>query len=319
MRYTKQPLKFEQQIEKLKSRGLLINDEKSAENYLSNISYYRLRAYTFPFQDNNNQGNDHHFFRDNIHFEDIIDLYCFDRRLRVLIFNALEKIEVALRTKFIYEYSIETGNSHWFVDKNTYLNPNKQIRISQTESVSAYDFLMKKVSEDVSRSDEDFVQHYKNKYSSPDLPPAWMTLETLSFGNLSKLIANLGCKSEPYKKIALSFGLPASFILKNWIYSFSVLRNYCAHHSRIWNRRYHVELKMPYNTMFPFIDKQNLDKIYKNKIFAALCCIQYIIKIISPQSNFKNNLFEIIDNGGNLLNLKDMGFLQGWKNFGVWK
>jgi abortive infection bacteriophage resistance protein len=178
---------------------------------------------------------------------------------------------------------------------------------------------MKKVSEDVSRSDEDFVQHYKNKYSSPDLPPAWMTLETLSFGNLSKLIANLDCKSEPYKRIALSFGLSNSFILENWIYSFSVLRNYCAHHSRIWNRRYHVELKMPYNTKFPFIDRQNLNKIYKNKIFAALCCIQYIIRIISPQSNFKNNLFETIDNGGNLLNFKDMGFPQGWRNFGVWK
>jgi abortive infection bacteriophage resistance protein len=88
MHYTKKPLKIEQQIKKLKSRGLLINDEKSAGNYLSNISYYRLRAYTFPFQDNDSQENDHCFFRNNIHFEDIIDLYCFDRRLRVLIFNA---------------------------------------------------------------------------------------------------------------------------------------------------------------------------------------------------------------------------------------
>ncbi|MDR1653925.1 MAG: Abi family protein [Prevotellaceae bacterium] len=307
MEYTKNPLTIGEQIKKLKHRGLLIKDEKSAENYLSNISYYRLRAYTFPFQDNDNQNNDHHFLQNNIKFEDIIDLYCFDRRLRALIFNALEKIEVALRTKFIYEYSIATNNSHWFADKNIYFNLN------------LYDSLLDKIEGDIRRSNEDFIQHYKQKYSDPIMPPAWMTLETLSFGNLSKLIANLDCKSKPYRKIALSFGLFNSFILENWIYSFSVLRNYCAHHSRIWNRRFHVELKMPYNTKFPFINKQDLNKIFKNKIFAALCCIQYINKIISPQSDFKNHLLEIIDNRNNLLNLKDMGFPQGWEKFEVWQ
>jgi abortive infection bacteriophage resistance protein len=319
MKYLKQPLSIEEQIKKLKGRGLLIDNEKSAENYLSNISYYRLRAYTFPFQDNKQGENDHKFLRNNIRFEDIIDLYCFDRRLRALIFNALEKIEVALRTKFIYEYSISSNDSHWFLKKNSYFNPDKQIRLSKTEYIAAYDLLIKKISEDVNRSDEDFVQHYQQKYSEPTMPPAWMTLETLSFGNLSKLIANLDCKSAPYKRIALSLGLSNSLILENWIYSFSVLRNYCAHHSRIWNRRFHVELKMPYNTAYPFINKNDLSKIYKNKLFAALCCIQYIIKIISPQSDFKNNLISIINDGGNLLNIKDMGFSQDWKNFGVWK
>jgi abortive infection bacteriophage resistance protein len=187
MKYIKQPLSIKEQIKKLQGRGLLIDNEKTAENYLSNISYYRLRAYTFPFQDNENTKNDHKFLRDNIRFEDIIDLYCFDRRLRTLIFNALEKIEVALRTKFIYEYSISSNDSHWFLDKNSYFNPNKQIQISVTEHISVYDLLIKKISEDVNRSDEDFVQHYKQKYSKPTMPPTWMTLETLSFGNLSKL------------------------------------------------------------------------------------------------------------------------------------
>ena len=85
MKYTKSPLSIEQQIEKLKRRGLLIKDVNIAANYLSNINYYRLRAYTFPFQDNVNTINDHHFLMNDIHFEDIIDLYCFDRQLRLLI------------------------------------------------------------------------------------------------------------------------------------------------------------------------------------------------------------------------------------------
>ena len=307
MKYTKQPITIPQQIERLKKRGLIIKNEKSAENYLSNISYYRLRAYTYPFQDNENLENNHIFLRKNIHFEDIIDLYCFDRKLRLLIFNALEKIEIAIRTKFTYEYSIATNNSHWFENKNLYFNSDK------------YDFIIEKVSEDVGRSNEDFIKHYNTKYSEPELPPSWMTLETLSFGSLSKLIANLDCKSATYKKISLFFGLTNSFILENWIYSFSVLRNYCAHHSRIWNRRFHVELKLPYNTVFPFIDRKDMNTIRSNKLFALLSCIQYILKIISPNSNFKNNLLDLLNNDGNLLSVKDMGFPENWHSFGVWK
>jgi abortive infection bacteriophage resistance protein len=305
MEYTKQPLIVEQQIAKLKQRGLVIKDEKSAANYLSNISYYRLRAYTFPFQDNENLEKDHHFTQNDICFNDIIDLYCFDRRLRALIFNALEKIEIALRTRFIYGYGTATNNSHWFTDKTLYFDH--------------FDFIMEKITEDVNRSDEDFIKHYRQKYTSPDLPPSWMTLETLSFGNLSKLIANLDCKSPIYKRISKSFGLPNPFILENWIYSFSVLRNYCAHHSRIWNRRFHVELKLPYNTAFPFIAREMQSKIHTNKLFVVLSAIQYVIKIISPQSDFKNNLLDLIKNGGKLLNIRDMGFPEKWQNCDVWK
>jgi len=307
MKYTKTPLSIKQQIEKLKQRGLLINDENIAVNYLSNISYYRLRAYTFPFQDNKNAINNHHFLMNDIHFEDIIDLYCFDRRLRLLILNALEKIEIALRTKFTYEYSMESGDSHWFTNKSLYFIQDR------------YDSMMTKIIEDVNRSNEDFIIHYQTKYTSPDLPPAWMTLETLSFGNISKLISNLDCKSEPYKRISLAFGLPKSFILENWIYSFSVLRNFCAHHSRIWNRRFHVEMKLPYNTIFPFIDKEYISTIRTNKIFAVLSCIQYIINIISPESSFKSTLKNIISESGKLINIKDMGFPYNWQDFEVWK
>jgi abortive infection bacteriophage resistance protein len=306
MIYEKKPLTIQQQIAKLKQRGLVISNQKTAENYLSNISYYRLRAYTFPFQDNTPE-SDHEFLKDNINFEDIIALYCFDRRLRALIFNALEKIEVALRTKLTYEYSIETNDSHWFTNKALYFNQDK------------FDGIMEKITEDVIRSNEDFVRHYQQKYTSPTLPPSWMTLETLSFGNISKMMANLDAKSQTYRRISTAFGLPNSLILENWIYSFSVLRNYCAHHSRIYNRRFHVEMKLPYNTTFPFINRKDLAEIHSNKLFAVLSCIQYIIKIISPESDFKNALIKAIADGGNLLNIKEMGFPKNWQTFDVWK
>ena len=106
MKYTKPPLSITDQIAKLKKRGLNFNDERKAAHYLSNISYYRLRAYTYPFQDNSDPN---HQFIKEICFEEIIELYVFDRRLRLLVFNAIEKIEIALRTKIVYEFSMANG------------------------------------------------------------------------------------------------------------------------------------------------------------------------------------------------------------------
>jgi abortive infection bacteriophage resistance protein len=265
-----------------------------------------LRAYTYPFQDNTNSDNNHHFERNDIHFSDVIDLYCFDRRLRTLIFNAIEKIEISIRTKIVYEYSITTKNSHWFLDKNLYHQPEQ------------YGYIIDKIKEDVNRSNEDFVSHYNRKYSVPDLPPAWMTLETLSFGNLSKLLSNLDGKLTATKNIVQYFGLPKFVFFINWMHTLSALRNYCAHHSRIWNRRFPIGVRLPYNTTYPFIDKKSLARLYDNKLFASLSCIKYILNIISPGSNFKNNLLHIIAEGGKLLNIKDMGFPKQWQSFGVW-
>ena len=106
MKYTKIPVSISEQIERLKNRGLVFLNEAKAANYLSNISYYRLRAYTYPFQDNHSP--DHPFVQ-KLNFEDIIQLYVFDRRLRLLIFNTIEKIEIALRTQIVYHYSLEYG------------------------------------------------------------------------------------------------------------------------------------------------------------------------------------------------------------------
>jgi len=300
MKYDKKPLSIEQQISELKQQGFVVKDDSAVADFLSNISYYRLKAYTFPFLGNDNK-------KDDINFEDIIALYHFDSRLRTLLFEALAKIEIALRTKLICEYSAETNDSHWFTDNSLYFNIDK------------FGIIMEKIAEDVNRSDEDFIENYKTKYSSPDLPPDLMTLETLSFGNISKLIANLDCKSSPYKKVSMAFGLPNPFILGNWIYSFSVLRNYCAHHSRIWNRRFHVEMKLPYNTVYPFINKKSLTHIHKNKLFAVLSSIQYIMKIVSPETNLKNTLLNIISEGGKLLNIKDMGFPANWQTEPLWQ
>lgn len=314
--YTKKPLSIKTQVFRLENRGLIIDDENLAGDYLSNISYYRLRAYTYPFQNNIDPEADHCFLRDDIHFKDIIDLYCFDRRLRSLIFNAIEKIEVALRTKIVQIYSETTGNSHWYEDEslfkdNSFLNKDD-------EKTYLYDILYDDIEHEVDRSNEDFIKHYKSKYSNPETPPAWMTLEVISFGTLSRLYELLK-KDDNKKMVAKSFGLNKIDILENWMHALSNLRNCCAHHSRVWNRRFIVNILLPTNADHLFLDRDTISKVKRNKLFAYLCCIKYILDIISPNNSFHKNLKELIANGGKLLSLKDMGFPENWNYLGVWR
>ena len=97
MRYTKPALTFEQQIELLENRGLQFPDKDKAAHYLSNISYYRLSAYMLPLKI---QGQER--FQDGVVFDDVLQLYIFDREFRLLIFDVVEKLEVAFRTQMSY-------------------------------------------------------------------------------------------------------------------------------------------------------------------------------------------------------------------------
>ena len=301
--YTKKPLTLDEQVARLKQRGLVFDDESEAIAYLFNISYYRLRAYTYPFQENGD-GVEHNFTRKDIHFKDIIDLYCFDRRLRSLIFNAIEKIEVAVRTKIIQIYAESTHNSHWYDNESLY-------RFD-------YEDLMKHIEADVNRSNEDFIKHYNSKYDNPPMPPSWMALEVVSFATLSRLFKSL--KSDSHKKyITEQFGLKKVAILENWLHAISNLRNCCAHHSRVWNRRFMVSVILPYDTLYPFMDRMTIKQIHTNKLFAVLSCVVYILDIISPGSYFKRNLKELLKSDCRLLDLKDMGFPKYWQSLSVWR
>lgn len=301
--YTKKPLTLAEQVARLKLRGLILDNESEATAYLSNISYYRLRAYTYPFQENS-KGSEHNFTRKDIHFNNIIDLYCFDRRLRLLVFNAIEKIEVAVRAKIVQIYAESTSNSHWYNDKSLYR--------------FGYDGLMEHIHTDVSRSNEDFIKHYYSKYANPEMPPSWMALEVVSFATLSRLFQSLKLDSRK-EHLTEQFGLKKVAILENWLHSISNLRNCCAHHNRVWNRRFMVSVTLPYNTLYPFMDRTTIEQIRTNKLFAVLSCIAYILDIISPGSDFKKNIKELLKSDCCLLTHKDMGFPKSWQTLPVWQ
>lgn len=297
MNYTKPPISIADQIALLVQRGLAVPDPAKAALYLSNISYYRLRAYTYPLQDNT-QAN--HPFRAGSTFDQVLDLYVFDRELRLLVFDAIERIEIALRTQIIYEFAIAYG-SHWFEDPTLYKNTN----LLRND--------LRGLDKEIQRSSEAFIHHYQHKYTNPLRPPSWMSLEVTTMGLLSKLFENLKmCQAK--KNIARHFGLGHPKVLESWMHTFSNARNICAHHGRLWNRQLTQAPIMPNNTTHPFLADQNINP---HQIYAALSCMLYEIKIISPGSHLIAKFKQHIEQNPTV-SLVEMGFPQNWQQEQVW-
>ncbi|NMW22698.1 MAG: Abi family protein [Chlorobiaceae bacterium] len=234
-------------------------------------------------------------------FEQIIELYVFDRKLRSLVFDAMEKIEIAIRTQIIYQWAMPHG-SHWQLNEALFRDVNRfnnQIISLKTE---------------ISRSNETFIEHYKNTYTEPVDPPSWMSLEVSSFGLLSQMFRNL--KKSPEKiAVVKHFGLNNIELLENWMLCFSHIRNTCAHHGRLWNRRLTAHITLPKKPSNPFIQNRN---IWPYKPYAALCCMQYILQTISPDTSFKAGLKALMKSCP-LKQEKEMGFSEDWRSDPFWK
>lgn len=297
MNFSKPALTIPTQITALKDKGLVINDETYAKKCLSNISYYRLRAYTYPFQNNTDT---QHPFVVQISFEQIIELYNFDHKLRLLIFDAIEKIEIAFRTQIIYQWAIVHG-SHWQINSYLYRNP-----VIFAQHISALE-------NEIKRSNETFLTHYAHKYSSPTEPPSWMSLEVTSMGLLSQMFLNLK-KGAPKSNVARHFGLNDVSLLENWMHCFSNIRNICAHHGRLWNRRLTTHITFPTNPMHPFVS--NL-KVYPYKLYPSLCAMVYVTNIVAPECDFKSKIKDLM-NDCPLKQEHEMGFPQDWRKDEFW-
>ena len=281
----------------LKQRGLIVSDEDTALKQLASISYFRLASYWKIFEADETT----HRFASGTRLEDVISLYTFDRELRSIIFTAIQDIEVALRTRIIHFFSLSHG-AFWFMDASKFNNQN----IFQT--------CLDNIQVELSRSKEEFLQEHFAKYSSPSMPPVWKTLEVVSFGNLSKLYANMK-DVEVKKQVAKSFGLPQYTYLESWMRSLTVLRNCCAHHARTWNRRYPTMPQLPRRLPLTWVDTQHIRPM---KLYAQLCLLLYLEQSITPNSQIKDRLLSLLKAYPNTIT-KQMGFPRGWESEPLWQ
>lgn len=251
--YNKQPISIADQMAMLKDRGLLFDDEQAAGECLKVISYFRLANYWKPMESD----KVNHVFKPMSKFENVVTLYNFDKKLRTLIFSAIQSIEIALRTKVIQIVSSNYG-AFWFADKSLFSN------------LTIFSKCLSNIEEELKRSKEDFLIEHYAKYDKPPYPPAWKTLEVSSFGSLSKLYCNLA-NNNLKKQIARELGLPQHLYLESWIKSLSVLRNCIAHHARIWNRKYPWKPQLPKKLHNPWIINQCISQENYMPNYAVLC------------------------------------------------
>jgi len=294
MKYTKLPLTFEQQIALLESRGLEVPERDKAANYLSNINYYRLSAYMLPLKE---KGKDK--FLPGKTFDDVLMLYLFDRELRLLIFDVVEKLEIAFRTQMSYHHSLDAG-PYWFEESKNFKDANVW-----REHLASIDT-------EVNRAKEVFKDHFFKKYNEHERMPIWMTTEVLSLGLLSKLYKNL--ISSPQKKaIAAQFGIANPVVLESWLQALTYARNVCAHHSRLWNRILTIRpnyLERPTNLWISCRPRND-------KVYYLICCFLYMLRSINPRTRFVCHLKTLLARYPTI-DLSAMGFPDGWDKEQFW-
>lgn len=295
--YTKQALSISEQIETLKNRGLQISDESKAIKFLGEVSYFRFIQYLRPMEKDQKT----HLFKPNSRFEDAVALYEFDRRLRNLMFDAIQRLEIALRTKIIHEFSLRYG-PFWFFNTTIADDEHKFI-----ENINAID-------REIQRSKEEFIKDHKQKYDKPSFPPAWKSLELVTLGTLSKLYYNFSDKKAK-KFIAHQFNLPQHEVLESWMRSLTVLRNYCAHHSRLWNRYLTNAPQIKASLRGLWVDITNVNG---NKLYAIICCTAYWLDSMEDGTEFKNLLKKLIYSYPQV-DAFAMGFPSNWEKEPLWK
>ena len=298
MQYSKPPLSIEDQVQLLTSRGMVIPDSARAARYLSHINYYRLRAYWLPFEIPSGSGN--HLFRDGTHFDDVLASYLFDRKFRLLIIEAVERIEVSFRAQFAHVLSLRYG-SHPHLDGSLYLRADK------------YRDCLQSLQKEIDRSHETFIDHYRSTYSVPELPPIWASSEVMSFGLLSKWFNNLKHRQDR-QAIALIYGLDES-ILDSFMHHLTHVRNLAAHHSRLWNRRLTFTVRLP---LRPSSLCNNFNPQVTRYIYNTLVMLGYFLNVISPGTTWKKRIRVLLNDYPQVQPVA-MGFPNNWQNLPFWE
>jgi abortive infection bacteriophage resistance protein len=296
LKFSKPATTIDQQIDLLLSRGMEIPDRNYARHYLTHLNYYRLGAYWLPFE------SDHasHTFTPGTRFDDVVSLYVFDRELRLLVMDAVERLEVSIRTQWAYQLAHSYG-------------PHAYLRPDIFKNGDIHQRCLSKLKEELARSHETFVEHYQNNYTDPALPPIWAVVEVMSLGQLSKWVSGLA-HGRDRQAIAKNYGID-EIVLTSFLHHLTIVRNVCAHHGRLWNRCFGFQAKMPKR---PMQLHQGLNFQQPKHLYNTLVVLEYMMKIISPGHHWKRRLVELIEKYP-IAKTEAMGFSVGWLSRDVWK
>lgn len=327
--YPKPWKSYEEQLDLLISRGLAVTDRPRALEYLQRIGYYRLSGYWYPFRERSGpfifldeQGRrparkyrkvvtlalDE--FRPGASFEDAVKLYVFDKKLRLLAMDALERIEIALR--------VDISHTLGEIDPAAYLRPELfhesfGRELNNGRGVTKHHEWLSRHARLINESKEEFVRHNKTKYGLP--LAIWVACEVWDFGTLSQLYA--GMREQEQDAISEKYGVHNGRTFATWLRSLNYLRNVCAHHSRLWNRNIVDQPKLPSAKNVAWVVPFQEDTHLRARCYLLLCIARHLLQVVNPSSSWPARIRTHLESFPELshlgLNLAGMGAPDDWK------
>ena len=300
--YNKPAIAIQQQVSQLIDRGLIVTDRTRLERELATIGYYRLSAYWLPFEFPPRSGQTRSKrFRPDVRHEDIIDLYIFDRKLRLLVMEAIERIEIAVRASWTYRMALNKG-------------PHAHLEQANFRDLVEYAKALTKLAGDIERSSDLPVNHYRDTYASPRLPPLWVATETMSFGGLAAWV-DMTADHDIRKQVAKDLGLPTAEVMRSVLEHLTYVRNICAHHGRLWNRQLVVKLNK--------IKKLRQDLVTADtgeleaRIYNVLVICIHMLRVQSPTTSYAQRVAALMETITDAQRMA-MGFPGDWRERPIW-
>ena len=272
MQYNKQYTAPSELLRIMEGRGLDCSDVSDAEALLKSIGYYRLSGYLYPFL---KIPKEEHLFKVKSSLGKAIQLYDFDRDLRLLIFNQIERIEIAVRSAIVNISCAETNDVFWMTNSSCFAHLDK---FSKTKSL---------IDKELQNTREDFINHFNHVYDNP-YPPSWMISEIIPLGVLTRIYENIA-SNQLRKKIARYFGLTVPVFI-SWMTIITLTRNTCCHHARLWNRYLSLRALAMNRPSFPWVSND----VVQGKVFFTLCILKHFIDVVYPRNSFKQDLVELL-------------------------
>ncbi len=250
---------IDQQLDLLKSRGLIVSDADKAREILLDIGYYRLGFYLFPFEKSYPElRNRKHEYVEGASFEDAVNLYYFDFDLRLLLMRYLNRIEIAFRTSLIYNLSNKYNS-----------NPVGFVSPAVVNRSYAREFERKVYTSDFKRNPVIHRHHQNNP--NDRFAPAWKTLEFMTFGAVMKLYEQVK-EQEDKIFVAHEFGIRQVVTFESYMHTIRQVRNACAHGLLLYDLRLPQAIRRGPAAYNPS---------ERNNIIGAIRVISYIMETIS--------------------------------------
>lgn len=319
--YTKPYQSIPDMLSTLEQRGMAIADKSRAAACLERIGYYRLSGYWYPLRkseivdgpDGSKRRVILDEFRDGANFGLVHQLYVFDKKLRLLLLDAIERVEIALRVAIAIYMGAKDSEAH--LDAN--LLDGHFTKNKKPNGKTGHQEWIEKYRSHVARSKEEFVNHFSSKYAGSEIP-IWIAIEVWDFGTLSFFFSGLKYGDKRY--IANKFNIKDPNLLGSWIRAINGVRNACAHHSRVWNNPLVETPKIP--KIDEHADLQHLigDRPAQTRIYAVAVALQYLLSSINPGSQWGDRLKELCETfpTSDNLNVSQGGFPENWGNEPLW-